>query len=32
MRSIEKDVKENNKVKLTLGSKEVQGLSMSGAG
>lgn len=32
MRSIEEDVKENNKVKITLGSKEVQGLSMLGAG
>lgn len=32
MHSVEEDVKENNKVKLTLGSKEVIGLSNLGAG
>lgn len=32
MRSIEEDLKINNKVKVTVGSKEVQGLFTTGAG
>jgi hypothetical protein len=32
MHSIETDLKQNNKVKLTLGCKEVQGLFTAGAG
>ena len=32
MKSVEEDLKENNKVKVTVGSKNVQGLFMLGAG
>lgn len=32
MTSIEKDIKENNRVKITLGNKNVQGLIGEGAG
>lgn len=32
MTSIQEDVKENNKVKITLGSKDVKGLFTEGAG